>query len=147
MNLQLSVVLSDIIGVTGQAIIRAIVAGERDPARLAEFRASNCKANGEQIIKALTGAWQTEHLFVLTQALAVFDHYTERIAACDQELERMLAVMESRGEPAAPLRLPRLPARTRSRPAHCGLASPSAGMGYPAHRARAVSLSRVDTLK
>lgn len=73
MNLQLSVVLRDITGVTGQAIIRAIVAGERDPARRAECRASTCTATGEQIIKALTGTWQTEHLFVLTQALAVFD--------------------------------------------------------------------------
>jgi transposase len=90
MNLQLSIVLSDISGVTGQAIIRAIVAGERDPARLAEFRASNCKASVAQIIKALTGTWQAEQVFIVEQALALFDHYTQRIAACDGELERML---------------------------------------------------------
>lgn len=120
MNLQLSIVLSDITGVTGQAIIRAIVAGECDPARLAEFRASNCKASVPQIIKALTGTWQAEHLFIVTQALALFDHYSERIAACDQELAHMLGAMESRGEPDAPL--PDLPAakgksKTKNAPA------------------------------
>lgn len=111
MNLQLSIVLSDITGVTGQAIMRAIVSGERDPARLAEFRASNCKASVQQIIKALTGNWQVEHLFILQQALTLFDHYTERITACDQELEQMLVAMEARGAPDAPL--PELPAAKR----------------------------------
>lgn len=74
MNLQLRIVLSDITGVTGQAIIRAIVAGERDPARLAAFRASNCQARVQQIVKALTGTWQAEQLFILRQALRLFDH-------------------------------------------------------------------------
>lgn len=112
MNLQLSIVLRDSTGVTGQAIMRAIVAGERDPARLAEFRASNGKASVPQIIKALTGTWQAEQLFIVEQALTLFDHYTERIAACDRELEQMLAAMESRGAVDAPL--PDLPAAKRT---------------------------------
>jgi transposase len=111
MNLQLSLVLSDITGVTGQAIVRAIVAGERDPVRLAAFRASNCKASEEQIVKALTGTWQAQQLFILQQALALFDDYSVRISACDQEIEQLLAAMESRGEPDAPL--PDLPAAKR----------------------------------
>jgi transposase len=111
MNLQLNLVLSDITGVTGQAIIRAIGAGGRDPTHLAELRNPGCKASLVQIRKALTGTWQAEHLFVLEQALALFDHYTERIAACDRELERLLMAMESRGEEDAPL--PDLPAAKR----------------------------------
>jgi transposase len=108
MNLHLSLVLSDITGVTGQAIIRAIVAGERDPSRLAEFRNPACKASVAEITKALTGTWQPELLFVVEQALILFDHYTECIAACDRKLEQLLIAMESRATPAAPL--PDLPA-------------------------------------
>ncbi|NJN17011.1 MAG: IS110 family transposase [Oscillochloris sp.] len=103
MNLHLSVVLTDITGATGQAIIRAIVAGERDPTRLAASRNPACKASVAEIIQALTGTWQAEHLFVLQHALSLFDHYSERIAACDAELERMLITMESRGTEDAPL--------------------------------------------
>ncbi len=105
MNLQLSLVLTDITGTTGQAIIRAIVAGERNPLKLAELRNPACKATAEQIAKALTGTWQAEHLFVLKHALELFDYYTTKISECDGELERMLTAMESRGEPDAPLPL------------------------------------------
>jgi transposase len=77
MNIQLDVVLSDITGVTGLAIVRAIVAGERDPVRLAELRNRGCKASVEEITKALTGNWQAAQLFILQQALEIFDYYTE----------------------------------------------------------------------
>ena len=73
MNLQLTEVLSDVMGQTGQAIIRAIVAGERDPKILARHRHSRIKASAEEITKALTGNWREEHLFVLGQALAIYD--------------------------------------------------------------------------
>lgn len=103
MNIQLNVVLSDITGVTGLAILRAIVAGERDPARLAELRNPGCKASVEEITKALTGNWQEAHLFILQQALEIFDYYSAKVAVCDAELERQYQAMESRGEPNAPL--------------------------------------------
>ncbi len=103
MNIQLSVVLSDITGTTGQAIIRAIVAGERDPVKLAQLRNPNCKATTEQIAKALTGTWQEESLFILKQALDLFDYYSAKINECDTQLERYVTAMESRGEPDAPL--------------------------------------------
>ncbi len=67
MNLQLTEVLTDVMGQTGQAIIRAIVAGERDPKVLARHRHSRVKASAEQIAKALTGNWRDEHLFVLAR--------------------------------------------------------------------------------
>jgi transposase len=69
MNVQLERVLSDMMGTTGQAIIRAIVGGERDPLVLAKMRNPACKSSEEMIAKALTGTWKPELLFVLQQAL------------------------------------------------------------------------------
>ncbi|MGQ9834190.1 MAG: IS110 family transposase [Candidatus Villigracilaceae bacterium] len=83
MNIHLSRVLSDVTGVTGQAIIRAIVAGERDPHNLAALRRYRCTKDQDEIAKALTGTWRAEHRFVLTQSLAMDDVYTHHIAACD----------------------------------------------------------------
>jgi transposase len=104
MNIQLERVLSDIMGVTGQAIIRAIVAGERDPVALAKLRNPACKSSEEMIAKALTGTWKDELLFVLGQALVIYDVYTAQIGICDAELEQYLQQMEARtGDPQAPL--------------------------------------------
>src|SRR6266496_1850725 len=103
MNIQLPEVLTDIMGETGQAILRAIVAGERDPVKLAQLRNPACKSSVEVIAKALTGTWKDELLFVLQQALVLFDVYTAQLAVCDAEIERYLKAMESRGEPDAPL--------------------------------------------
>jgi len=77
--------LSDITSVTGLAILRAIVAGERNPVKLAQFRNPTCKSSEDDIAKALTGSWRAEHLFVLKQALELFDFYTQQAAACDAE--------------------------------------------------------------
>ncbi len=96
MNIQLTQVLSDITGLTGLSIIRAIVAGEREPLTLAQLRDPNCTSSQEQIAKALTGTWREEHLFVLQQALALFDYYTALVAACDAQIERQFSVMKPR---------------------------------------------------
>ena len=88
MNLQLSQVLTDITGETGLRIIRAIVAGERDPHKLAAMRNYRCKKDEGEIAKALTGTWRQEHLFVLEQSLAFYDFYTEKISACDTQIEQ-----------------------------------------------------------
>lgn len=103
MNIQLERVLSDITGATGQAILRAIVAGERDPQVLASFRHPACKASLATITNALTGTWNPELLFVLQQALLLFDVYTAQIAVCDAEIFAYLSTMESRVSPDAPL--------------------------------------------
>ncbi len=102
MNLHLTQVLTDVTGTTGLAIIRAIVAGERDPVRLAQLRYGSCKSSEDQIAKALTGTWCAEHLFVLQQALALFDYYTHLIATCDAQIEQQFAAMKPRFEPAEP---------------------------------------------
>src|SRR6266516_3449134 len=67
MNIQLANVLTDISGTTGQAIIKAILAGERNPHKLAEFRDPRVKASEEQIAQSLEGNWQEDLLFVLKQ--------------------------------------------------------------------------------
>lgn len=103
MNIQLSEVLSDITGVTGQAIVRAIVAGARDPATLAQLRNPGCKHTEAEITKALTGTWQQSQLFILAQNLELYDFYTAQLVACDHEMERSYQAMESRGEPNASL--------------------------------------------
>src|SRR6266498_2936597 len=109
MNVQLERVLSDIMGTTGQEIIRAIVAGERDPVVLAQLRNPACKSSEEMIAKALRGTWKPELLFVLAQALTLYDVYTAQVVVCDGELERYLGQLEARsGDPQAPL--PDLPA-------------------------------------
>lgn len=89
MNVQLSQAVTDITGITGQTIITAILAGERDPAKLAALREPGCKKGEEEIGRALTGTWREEHLFVLKQSMEMFDFYTQQIQACDDEIERV----------------------------------------------------------
>jgi transposase len=93
MNVQLSQALSDVTGNTGLAIIRAIVAGERNPQALAAFRDRNCKKNAEEIGKALTGTWREEHLFIVKQSLEMYDFYTRQVEDCDTEIDRMYALI------------------------------------------------------
>jgi len=89
MNVQLSQAVSDVTGITGQRIIRAILAGERDPQTLAAMREPGCKKSAEEIGKALTGTWREEHLFILRQSMMLYDFYTEQIQVCDLEIERL----------------------------------------------------------
>lgn len=96
MNLQLNQVLSDITGVTGMQILRAIVAGEQNPLVLARFRNAKCARSQEEIAKALTGNYRAEHLFALKQALVLYDAYTEQILLCDQEIETQYALFKPR---------------------------------------------------
>ena len=107
MNIQLSQALSDVTGTTGLRIIRAIVAGERDPHTLAALRNYRCKKEAEEIALALTGTWRAEHLFVLGQALALFDFYTVQLSACDAQIEGTFSVIRPRF--ASALTAPSLP--------------------------------------
>ena len=93
MNVKLTEVVSDITGVTGLSIIRAIVGGERDPQYLARFRQSGCKKSEAQIAKALQGNYKPEHIFVLKQSLAQYDFYLCQIQECDAEMEAMYAAL------------------------------------------------------
>jgi len=91
MNIQLTEVLSDVMGQTGQAIIRDIVAGEYEAKALARHRHWRVKASAGEIERALTGNWREEHLFVLKQALAMYDDIAARLRECDAKLGELLA--------------------------------------------------------
>lgn len=95
MNIQLKNAIRDITGATGMAIVRAIVAGERDPTVLAKNRDRNCKNSEEVIRESLIGNYQEEHLFCLIQALELYDFYAIKIADCDQKLEKIMKEMEA----------------------------------------------------
>jgi transposase len=103
MNVQLTQAVSDITGVTGLAIIRAIVAGQRDPQQLAALRQPGVKKTEAEIAKALTGNYRAEHLFALQQALALYDFYTAQLAACDAEIERQFANLKPASDDLPPL--------------------------------------------
>jgi transposase len=93
MNLQLTEVLTDVMGMTGQAVIRDIVAGQRDPHALARHRNGRVKASMAEIERALTGNWREEHLFVLAQALAMYDSLAQRVLECDAKIESLLVTL------------------------------------------------------
>jgi transposase len=99
MNVQLQNVISDITGVTGMAIIDAILAGARDPAELAKLREPNIKAHEETIRKSLETNWQDEHLFTLKQSRESLPHYADQISDCDVEIEKLLLQFEARVDP------------------------------------------------
>jgi transposase len=102
MNLQLANVISDLSGLTGQAIIRAIVAGERDANKLAELSHPRVRASREQIARSLEGHWQADLVFVLKQEVKIYDAYQERIVECDRELESHLKEFADHVAPPPP---------------------------------------------
>jgi transposase len=111
MNLLLHHVVSDITGVTGMTIIRAILAGERDPHVLAQHRDPRCKHSVEVIAKSLEGTYREEHLFALQQAVALYDAYQAQLVAVDTRIEGYLASLERVTE-----ELPPPPAKPRQKP-------------------------------
>jgi len=102
MNIQLREVLTEITGVTGQAILRAIVAGERDLVKRAQWRNPACKSSTDQIAKALTGTWREEQLFILKQAVEWYDDDTAKIRAGEAQIERPCAALQPRVARDAP---------------------------------------------
>lgn len=116
MNLQLAQVVTDLTGKTGMAILRAIVAGERDPAVLARLRDRRLKADEATVARSLHGNWRPEHLFALAQALAHHDFLGTQIAACDAQIDDALTVLgrTPAAAPPAAKRLARDPARSKA---------------------------------
>jgi transposase len=104
MNLKRTQVVSDVTGVTGMRIIKAIVAGERDPQRLAKLRTPHCHHEADDIAKALQGPWRAEPLFALRQAVELYEVSPQQIAQGDQQITRHLEtfVDKSAGQPLPP---------------------------------------------
>ena len=101
MNLQLANVLSDVSGLTGQTIIKAILAGERDPRKLATFRDKRVKAREEEIARGLEGNWQDDLLFVLKQEQDGYEFCQKQITECDAQLEQYLHQTPDRSQGAS----------------------------------------------
>src|ERR671933_963604 len=110
MNLVLHQVVADITGVTGMTIIRAILAGERDPQVLAQQRDYRCKHSVAEIAQSLAANYRAEHLFALQQAVTLYESYQVQIVACDQQIEQYLATFTP-----VTLEPPPTPAKPRQR--------------------------------
>ena len=116
MNLKLSKVLSDLSGQTGMRIVRAIVAGERDPWQLAKLKHAQVKSSLGTIAQALEGDYRAEHLFALRQTVELYDHYLQKIAECDQEVLKVMQSFASRVTPGTEATPLKRKARSRHHP-------------------------------
>jgi transposase len=117
MNVQLHIVLSDIRGVSGQAIIRALLTGEREAKVLAGLRDPRCQASEEEIVQSLQGNWKEDLLFELQQAVDAYDFYQRQMAKCDQQLQRYMAALPTRAPEPAPASASSLPSSKKGKPA------------------------------
>ncbi|HEX7190433.1 MAG TPA: IS110 family transposase [Thermoanaerobaculia bacterium] len=98
MNVKLHLVVSDIVGVSGLRIIRAILAGKTDPKELAQLRERSCHRSEQDFVKALIGNYRDEHLFALRQAVELFDVYQSKIEECDRKTAQALQRLEKQAD-------------------------------------------------
>jgi hypothetical protein len=144
MNLQLANVISDLSGVTGQKIVRAIVAGERDPRKLAELRDARIQASQEEIAKSLEGNWRPELVFVLKQEVNMYDTYQQRIAECDQQLQKQLATFANNATPAQP---PSPKGESKKKKKKPSKNAPAFDLSHELERISGVDLTRIDGIE
>jgi transposase len=103
MNIQLHNVISDLSGMTGQAIVRAILKGQRDPLQLAQLRDARIQAREEELVESLRGNWKEDVLFELQQAVDAYDFHRAQMADCDVRLQQYMTALPSREvQPAEP---------------------------------------------
>ena len=138
MNIQLANVISDISGVTGQAILKAILDGERDPRELAAYRDCRVEASEEEIAQALEGNWQEDQLFVLRQEQAGYEFCQKQITECDQQLAQYLARREDRTQGAT------LPEETRKGRRKKKKGNPQFNLREELFRMTGVDLTQID---
>lgn len=115
MNLRLDQVLTDVVGQTGQRILRDIVAGQHDPQELARHRDRRCKASVPEFIAALTGHYRAEHLFALKQHLAAFDFVQAQLVTCDEAIQSCVETLVRTLPPPIDALPPARQARSRRR--------------------------------
>jgi hypothetical protein len=139
MNVQLANAISDISGTTGQAILKAIVAGERDPWALAKLRDPRVKASEATVAKSLEGNWRPELLFVLEQEMETYQTFQTKIAECDRRLQRHYETMEAKADPK------QLPPVPRDKRAH-GNVPAGFDLREELYRATGVDLTAIDGL-
>jgi transposase len=148
MNVQLATVLSDLSGVTGLQILRAVVAGERDGQRLAEFRDPNVKASKETIAKSLEGTWLPEQLAILKRQLADWDHVQSQMAACDRDLEaRMKQLPAAEVKAVEPPPPPVAGQRRKRQRKKASKNQPNFDLAAELKRVAGVDLTRIDGIQ
>ncbi len=141
MNLQLANVLTDISGATGQAIIKAILGGERDAHKLAEFRDPRVKASEEQIAQSLEGNWQEDLLFVLKQEHEGYEFCQKQMVECDRQLKQYLQQREDRSQ-GAPLPEEKRKGRLKKKKGN----APQFGLREGLFRMTGTDLTRIDSI-
>jgi transposase len=148
MNVQLANAISDLSGVSGQAILRAIVAGTRDPAALATLRDPRLAASEAELAASLQGTWREDVLFTLRQALEAYDCSQGQLAACDQELAKAMVAVPSRALPPPPALPPGaapLPAgQSAHRAKRRSKNQPAFDLAAELHRTLGVDLTQID---
>jgi transposase len=148
MNIQLANVISDLSGWTGQRIVRAILAGERDPQTLAALSHPGIHASRDTIAKSLEGTWRPDLLFVLQQAVTMYDAYHQRIEECDQALEQHLkSFADKPADTTDAVASPAARDQARPRIKHrrkAGSHAPQFDLGRELHRISGVDLTRID---
>ena len=138
MNLQLHHVISDITGVTGMRILKAILQGERDPQRLAQMKDSHIKNSVDTIARALEGHYRPEHLLALRHALELYETYQCKIGDCDDQIQQYLGTMQSKVDPQT------LPARSSKRKRKPQRNEPRYDCRREMYRITGADLTRID---
>jgi transposase len=136
MNLKLSHVVSDITGLTGMEIIKAILSGERDPVKLAKLRDPRCKSSEATVARALEGHYREEHLFTLQQAVELVEFYQQQMTACDRQIEACLQQFEEKSSET--------PVTTRRRKRRRGIAFDARSYLY---RMTGIDLTQIDSIE
>ena len=149
MNVRLANAISDVSGVTGMAIIRAILKGERDPRVLAKLRDKRIQASEEEVARSLEGNWRDDVLFELKEVVACYDFYQQRVAACDEQLKGYMAALpdrkvESKKVPEAPQGCQK---STKRRSKTRRKNQPSFDIEAELRRSFGVDLTRIDGIK
>lgn len=154
MNVQIGTVLSDLSGVTGMDILRAIVAGEREGRRLAELRDPRVKASKETIAKSLEGTWLPEQLAVVRRQLEDWDHFQRQILACDADLEEKMKALptvnrkdQEPDDSAEPEKGNSEPRRGRKKGGRSSQNEPFFNLTDELKRVTGVDLTRIDGVK
>ncbi len=153
MNIRLANAISDVSGVTGLAIIRAMLKGERDPRELAKLRHRCIQASEEEVVRSLEGHWREDVLFELKQVVEGYDFYQRQMEACDQELQKYLAVLPDRRQESAAVEVDAAPTKTskkrrRNKAERKGKTrrknQPGFDLREALHRSFGVDLTRID---
>jgi len=147
MNIQLANVISDLSGWTGMRIVRAILAGERDPHALAALSHPGIQASRDTIAKSLEGTWRVDLLFVLQQEVTTYDAYLQRIVECDHALEQHLRSLADKVDDNGDLPLPSAAAHRQThtkRRRKAGSHTPQFDLGRELQRISGVDLTRID---